>query len=435
MTSNFKALNQQHKWLAPVLILVVAILIITALMATKPHPPKKETSEKAWLVSTEHIEFSAESPHIALLGHVESPFSSNLSAAINADVLQVPIRDGQYVEKGQILITLDAREIELLVTQRQADVDELNALIIAENNRFKFDKDSLLEEQQLLKIAIQGVQRQLKLQNSQLGSQEKVDQAETLRAQKALSLNARKLNIADHSSRLVQLNARLNRAKSLLNNAIIDLERAFITAPFSGIITSINVASGERVQSGQVLLSLYDHENMEIRAQLPNRYVSLVKTSLAQGELINAYTESYGNIHPLHLKRLSGQANQGTGGIDALFNPPLPAESLSNDITLSAPMPSTLVLNSTLKVHVVLPPINNVITLPLSAVYGSDRIYRIEEGRLNAINIKILGKQFSGSNKQDRVIIQSNLLKNGDVIATTQLPNAITGLKVIEREL
>jgi len=435
MISNFKTLNQQHKWLLPTLILVIAALIIAALIATKPQPPKKESTEKSWLVSSEHLKFTSVSPNISLLGHVESPFDSTLSAAINSDVLSVPVRDGQSVLQGQVLITLDAREITLLVAQRQADLAELKAQIIAENNRFKSDKSSLDEEQRLLDIAAQSVKRQLKLQKSQLGSQERVDLAETLRAQKSLSLNDRKLNVADHPSRLNQLKARIIRAQTLLNDAEIDAERTQIIAPFDGVITAVTVAPGERVQIGQSLISLYDRKNIEVRAQLPNRYVSLVKGSLAQGQLIQAHTESYGNTSQLKLERLSGQANQGTGGIDALFTPTNEAEIHPSEQQTTGSPSSTLILNSTLKIQVTLPPLQNVATLPLSAIYGSNRVYRIEDERLQSIDVTILGKQLSTTDAKDRVIIQSEALRNGDTIATTQLPNAISGLKVIEREL
>jgi len=421
--SSFNTLNQKHKWLLPLIILVVAGLIITALIATKPTPPKKEITEKAWLVSSEHLQFASASPYITLLGHVESPFDSTLSAAISSDVLAVPIRDGQFVEKGQVLITLDAREINLFVSQRRADVKELKAQINAEANRFEMDKVSLNEEQRLLDIAIQGVKRQAKLKASKLVAQERYDNAESQRAQQALSLNARKLNIADHPSRLNQLKARLVRAQTTLSDALIDAERALITAPFDGVITAVNISPGERVQIGQSLISLYDRENIEVRAQIPDRYISLIKTTLSKQATIHALTTSYGKTSKLKLERLSGQANRGTGGIDALFTPLQRPEKHDSD----------LILSSTLKIQVTLPPLENVVTLPLSAIYGSNRIYRIENGRLQSIDVDILGKQLSNKGEQDRVIIRSKVLKNGDAIATTQLPNAISGLKINER--
>jgi len=418
--ATFKNLHQKHKWFLPLIILLVAGLVISALVATKPAPPKKETKEKEWLVSIEHIELGTASPQINLLGHVESPFDSTLSAAIVADVLSVPVRDGQTVKKGDVLIVLDAREINLTVSQRQADVRELQAQIISETNRFESDKRSLEEEQRLLDIAVQGVGRQAKLKASNLVAQERFDNAESQRAQQALSLNARKLNIADHPSRLNQLKARLTRAKTSLNDALIDADRAQVKAPFDGVITAVSIAPGERVQMGQALVSLYDRNNMEVRSQIPDRHVSLIQSSLKKGVEIKAYANSYGQTTALQLKRLSGQANLKSGGIDAIFTP----EKLDHD----------LLLNNSLQVQVDLPSLNNTFTLPLSAIYGTNRVYRVEEGRLQSINVDILGKQFSVKQSQDRVIIRSKVLKERDTITTTQLPSAISGLKVKVRD-
>ncbi len=429
----FKTLHQKHKWFLPLVILGIAALIITLLKLTEPTPPKKETTEKEWLVQTEALHLGEASPQIHLLGHVESPFNSMLSAAISADVINVPVRDGQFVLQGDTLITLDTREINLLIIQKQADVTELEAQMLSENNRYESDIASLHEEQRLLVIAEQGVKRQAKLQASKLIAQERYDSAESQRAQQALSLNARKLNIADHPSRLNQLKARLARAKTALNDALIDRERTLIKAPFDGVITLVSVAPGERVQVGQALVSLYDRSNMEVRAQIPDRYVSLVRASLAEGTSIKAFSESYGEINTLELQRLSGQANEKTGGVDAVFTPMDSDENkVSNTFTLTAPT-SNLVLNSSLQIQVNLPALKGVATLPLSAIYGSDRVYRIEDGRIQSYTVSILGKQFSLETGLDRVIIQSKLLNEGDIITTTQLPNAISGLKVKPR--
>jgi len=431
--ASVKSLHQKHKWFLPLVILGIAALIITLLNVTKPTPPKKETTEKEWLVETEALHLGDASPQIHLLGHVESPFNSMLSAAISADVIDVPVRDGQFVHKGDILITLDAREINLLITQKQADVTELEAQVLSENNRYESDTASLHEEQRLLVIAEQGVKRQAKLQASKLIAQERYDSAESQRAQQALSLNARKLNIADHPSRLNQLKARLARAKTSLNDALIDRERTLIKAPFDGVITLVSVAPGERVQVGQALVSLYDRSNMEVRAQVPDRYVSLIRTSLAEGSSIKALSESYGKISTLELQRLSGQANQKTGGVDAIFTPLNSDDKSTTSTSLLTAPSSDLILNSSLQIQVDLPALNNVATLPLSAIYGSNRVYRIEDGRIQSYTVTILGKQLSLKTGLDRVIIQSDILNEGDIITTTQLPNAISGLKVKPR--
>ena len=413
--TDLKTASQRSRWLLPLVILGVALLVVALLMLTKPAPPKTDAKEKEWLVAIENIKFDDASPQIELLGNVESPFDSTLSAAVSADVIEVPVREGMIVAKGDLLIQLDEREIGLLIKQHQANVAELQAQVIAENNRFRSDTDALVEEQKLLSIAIQAVERQARLKKSNLVAQERYDSAESIRAQKALSVNARKLNIADHPSRLTQLQARLARATTALNDALIDEERARIEAPFDGLVTKVSVAPGETVQIGQSLLSLYDNQNMEVRAQIPDRYVSLIKNALKDNRVIEATSESYGRNIQLYLKRLSGRANRGYGGVDALF---IPVDAQAG-----------LVLNSTLRIDVNLPSLPKVVTLPLSSIYSSHRIYRVENGRIQSLDIDILGKQFAKSG-QDRVIISSGSLNEGDAIVTTQLPNAISGLKV-----
>lgn len=417
---KLKQLHQQYAWFTPLAIIVMTLLIVSFMVSTKPTPPKQATPEKEWLVETETLQFKTAVPQLNLLGEVANPFDSILSAGIVADVSEVPVRQGMRVQKGDVLIRLDDQEINLTLKQRQADVAELKAQIVSEKNRYATDQASLEEEQRLLTIAENAVKRQASLKASNLVAQERYDQAESQRAQTALSVNARKLQLADHPSRLAQLNARLTRAETLLNDAMLDAQRAQIKAPFDGIITAVNVSPGERVQIGQALVSLYDINSMELHAQIPDRHVAGIKQALAAGEIIYAQTTRFGNTYPLALQRLAGQVKTGSGGINAIFLP----TSSEHDF----------VLNTTIEILVNLPGIEDSVSLPLSALYGGNRIYRIEDGRLQSIDVQVIGKELDPDGKQDRAIIQSKLLKAGDVIATTQLPNAISGLKVKARE-
>lgn len=407
------------KWKWPAIFVGVAIFIIALLAATKPTPPKSEVSEKEWLVSADTLAFSNISPELELLGVVQSPFVSDLSAAISADVAEVPVREGNFVLKDQILIELDQRDIDLTIAQREADVSDLQAQITNEQNRFEADKAALAQEKSLMAIAKKSVQRQAKLQKANLVAQERYDQAASEQARNSLAVTSRELAIKDHPSRLAQLRARLARAQTALNDAKLDAERSHIRAPFDGVVTEVNVAPGERVQIGQVLLKMYDQTRMEVRAQVPDRFVTPIQQALSQHQSIKALTNNYGVASGLELSRLSGAANRGAGGIDALF--------------VQSDLDTTLILNSTLKLQVVLPALENVTSLPVSSIYGTNRVYRVEEGRIRSLNVDILGRQFSNDGP-DRVLIQGEDIQPGDQIITTQLPNAISGLKVKVRE-
>ena len=75
-----------------------------------------------------------------------------------------------------------------------------------------------------------------------------------------------------------------------------------------------------------------------------------------------------------------------------------------------------------------LPSIENVFSLPVSSIYGSNRIYRVEDERLAAVKVEKLGSQYINDNQF--VLVRSEKLKAGDEIITTQLPHAVSGLKV-----
>ncbi|TNC81714.1 MAG: RND transporter [Oleiphilus sp.] len=404
-----------RKWKLPLIIALVAAGVIFVLTATKPSPPKAETTEKAWLVDAEALKFSAHHPTLSLLGTVSSPFEAELTAIIQADVLSVPVREGDRVSQGQVLLSLDKQDVQSRVTQREADLQELEAQMLAENNRYQSDQKLLKEESKLLQVARDAFARQQRLKSSNLVAQERLEQAESQVAQNALAVTARQQAIDDHPNRVRQLEAKISRAKALLADAQREMKRSDIRAPFDGVVTSVLVAPGERVQVGQLLVGVYDLDQSEVRSQIPDKYLSIIRKALNEGQKILANAVYQGMAVEFELARLAGQTNLGAGGVDAFFIPVSSREPF--------------ILNTTVRLNTRLPALENTFTLPVSALYGTDRIYRVEEGRIYAETTTVLGtlKDLEG---RTRIIADSAGFREGDLIITTQLPNAISGLKV-----
>ena len=67
--------------------------------------------------------------------------------------------------------------------------------------------------------------------------------------------------------------------------------------------------------------------------------------------------------------------------------------------------------------------------LPYEAIYGTDRIYRLEGERMRTLQVERVGEQ-RGLDGSARVLVRSPELKAGDEIVITQLPNAMDGLRV-----
>jgi len=401
--------------LLPVAIVLIAIAVFMGLKQSKPEKTVIKKPEKVWRVTTVPISFQQISPEITLYGRIETPRKSTLKSALDADVLATSVLEGSEVNLGQLLIKLDDKDVALLLEQRDADLAEINALIDSEKERFKRDQGLLEQETQLLTLADKAVARSKKLEQSRLASQSTLDDALANKQRQMLTLKRLNYDIAEHPARVAQLNARKKRAQALLQQAEINFQRSNITAPFSGRISNLNVAVGDRIRPGDALLSLYDLENLEVRAQIPGRYISQVHQMMNQGKTLVATSYVDEQELSLRLERLSGEVKLDSGGIDGLFS-----------IDANKKM---LALGSFVELKLRLAQQDKVVALPFNALYGLNHVYRLNEGYLESVEIERIGEYTTASGAK-QLLLRGETLVEGDQIISTQLPNAITGLRV-----
>ena len=202
----------------------------------------------------------------------------------------------------------------------------------------------------------------------------------------------------------------------MLSQAQLDVDRAFIKAPFNGRIANLSVSLGDRVRVGDNLLSIYDLDHLEVRAQIPGRYLKQIRDDLANGKTLKAVSVLDGRVLTFELNRLSGETRQDSGGVDGLF-------SLVKD------QKSTLALGTFIELSLTLGTQDNVIVMPFNALYGLNRVYRIKDGYLEVVKISRVG-EYEDSDGQTQLLIRGDNLNEGDRVVSTQLPNAITGLRV-----
>jgi len=397
----------------PVLILILAVAVFFTLKFSKEDKPPFEQVERVWQVEVMPVSLQSISPEVTLYGRVETPRKAMLNAALNADVLNVNALEGDYVEKGQLIIQLDDTDALLILAHRQADLAEINVLISSEQARFKRDKTLLVNEQELLKLTENAVDRARKLEKSRLASKATLDDSLAARQRQLLSLQRLEHDVAEHPARLAGLKARQSRAKALLSQAEVDLSRAQVKAPFSGRIAKRYISTGDRVRSGDNLLTLYDLDRLEVRAQIPARYIDQVRNNIAQGKQQSATTQINGKTITLLLSRLSGEVRLDSGGVDALF------QVQDKGLTLG----SFVELNLQLSVQ------DNVVAIPFNALYGLSRVYQVDKGYLHLVDVQRVG-EFKNKHGDNRILIRSDALKNDDLLLSTQLPNAMTGLRV-----
>ncbi len=401
--------------LLPLLILAVGGAGLALLVATKPKSQAAPRIESVWTVAVTEASLRSIRPTLTLYGRIETPRRSRLKAAIEAEVSEVPVKEGERITADQLLVRLDDRETAALLAQREADVRDAEASIASEESRYRNNLKALVREKELLELAQAEVKRALDLVRKGLGSESQRDTAQQNLVRQRLAVESREQSIADHANRRAQVAARLARAKAQLEIAKLDHQRTHIVAPFAGRIARVAVSAGDRVRPGDTIAELYDTVALETRAQIPDTYLGVVRRALDLGEKLPAISRVDGRVIELYLDRLAAEVTKGSGGVDALFRLQESADWLA--------------IGRFITLELTLPPQSNIVALPREALYGRSLLYRVSDGRLDPLEIERVGSRVTSGGTEE-ILVTSPEIREGDPIVTTQLPNAIEGLRV-----
>ena len=397
----------------PLLIIIVGGLLITLLVVFKPSAEIRPTGNLNPLVKTLMAEPAAHSPMITLYGRVESPRESNLAATVNAYVDSVPVEEGDMVTKGQVLVELEDSDVRRVYEQRQAEVADMEAQIASEKERYQNDLASLEVEKKLLALSKKSADRYEKLVAKNVGSDLNRDEALQLAQKQELSLYNRQYAVKDHPNRLKRLNAQLQKLTAFRDQAATDLARTKITAPFNGRVIQLKASPGNRVHPGDIVATVYDTSHIEVRAQIPSRYLAPINRALNSGQPLNATLMVGGDEINLKLERLAGAIGMGQGGVDGLF-------SIDNE--------DRVILGRAGEVILFLPPVADALALPPTAIYGQQRVYAVQDERLKTIMIERLGEVLMENGERWQLV--KGDIAPGTQILTAQLPDAVGGLAV-----
>lgn len=397
----------------PLLILSVGFAAFKFLKDTKPEQEPPAVQERVWRVEVEPVEPKSLAPEMSLYGRVETPDLLKVAASSRARIAEVPVRDGDLVTSGQLLVRLDERDFLPGIHQAEAAVAELQAQVLSEKNRFESDRKSLEQEQALLAIASDGLERAQRLTKQRVGSETDLDRAEETLARQSLAVSSRQLSIDDHPARLRALEAKLLSARARLEDIERDFERATVKAPFDGVVSGVEVTVGDQVKQDAVLLRFYALGGLEVRARIPAPYQAEMQAALIAGMALAASAD-VGGVHiPLRLDRVAGEARPS--GVDGFFV----VESSSH----------LLRLGQMVSLQLARPQRADAVAVPFQAVYGGSRIYKLVDGRMRGVQVESLGGVNDG-NGSERLLVRSAELSAGDQLVVTHMPNAIDGLRV-----
>lgn len=205
----------------------------------------------------------------------------NISPRVSGTVTAVKVNDNQSVKVGDLLVTIDPRDLEVQVAQAeanyaaaqaQAKAAEADLELTRVNSTAAIDQAEagLRAAEAEAARAAADVVRYRSLFAKQEISRQLLDQAITTARSAAAARdqarsrlrNARSAptQIAQADAALKTRNAQINQAKAALDQAKLNLSYATIVAPADGKVTKKNIQVGQQVAPGAQLLAIVQNQ-------------------------------------------------------------------------------------------------------------------------------------------------------------------------------
>ena len=267
---------------------------------------------------------------------VQAPHRVELGAQLTGTVRQVRVEEGQSVEAGQLLLSLESSEAQANWQAAELAVQQAEARL-----------------RQLLEVqapAARETERQAQANLAQIRAQH-ARQTDLFRqgfiGQAALDEASRALQVAEAQARAATLQrqsgdpqgADLALARSTLAQARASalaaqarLEYMSLKAPVAGVIVNRSVEPGQVVQAGKVLLLLAPGGASELVAQIDERNLGLLQAGQPALASADAYAEQR---FEARVSEISPGVDAQRGSVEVKLAVPKPPAYLRQDMTVS----------------------------------------------------------------------------------------------------
>ncbi|MDP3537868.1 MAG: efflux RND transporter periplasmic adaptor subunit [Azonexus sp.] len=269
-------------------------------------------------------------------GKVRSPQRVELASQITGRVVQIPVREGNKVEPGDLLIQLDDTEWRAAVAQAKASLAQSEtrltqmkqlSLPLAQQSQRQAEANLTQARQHFERtrdLAAKGFYSKTQLDDAQRNlaiaeSQSQATQLQTLSAQSGGS-----------DFRLAQ--SAIDQARASLEVAQSRLAYATIKAPLAGTVLTRSTEPGDTVQPGKVLMTLSPAGDTEMIVQIDEKNLRL----LSLGQKAMASADAYPDQRfAAEITFISPAVDPLRGSVEIRLRVPSPPDYLRQEMTIS----------------------------------------------------------------------------------------------------
>ena len=229
----------------------------------------------------------------------------DVKSPVGGSISQIHFKDGEVVEKGQLLATFDTRQAfedkKTYTSLIQIEQDQLKTRL----NSYQSQKNSLSSQTEVYKqrlatkslivsemkklVDIGGFQRIQYLQNKDqiLEIQEQINEIEE---------RINRINLEIENTRLQSLKS-LDQMRNSLKRADLQLQYQNIIAPLSGVIFNPKVSVSSVVTAGESMLSIVSQSGLFAEVFVPNKDIGYISKGQDALVRVDAFPFSrYGEI-------------------------------------------------------------------------------------------------------------------------------------------
>ncbi len=273
---------------------------------------------------------------IVASGRVETPHRIDLGAQITANVVSVPVAEGQRVQRGDLLIELDSRELAAATRTAQAQLAQAEARL---RQLIEVQAPVAALAMRQAQVSMDNARSQWLRQND-LFRRGFIGQAALDEATKARDLAEAQWLAAVRQAESEQpsgSDAALARANLEAARTTLDATRtresyAHIAAPASGVLIARAVEPGEQVTPGRTLMTLSPEGATQLVVQVDEKNLRFLELGQAARASAEAYPE---RRFDARLVYINPGVNAQTGAVTAKLDVPQPPPELQQDMTVS----------------------------------------------------------------------------------------------------
>lgn len=380
-----------HQGFVSLVVVGLAFLVAAALRLTGPTVEKKEVETFYPLVEVMTAEKSEIPLIITAFGTVQADRELTVQTEVSGRIVEQSeqLVVGGFFQKGEVMLEIDPRDYEIIVEQEKAAVEKAEFEIQVEEGRQVIAK----REWELLDPSIK---------TSGFGK-----------------------DLALRKPHLREKQAALAAAKSRLAKAELDLRRTALLAPFDAIVLKEIVELGELVTTQKEIATIAATDRFRVQVSIPLHqleWITIPSGGFDEGSLAIVVQD----IGAGKVRVREGRVVRLVGDVDPKSRMARVFVTIDDPLGIKNPQfrHEPFLIGIYVRVEIKGPMLTDVFVIPREAVREGDQVWiKNDDDELEVRFVNVMHRRATA-------VIVDRGLEAGDQIIMSQLPDAISGMKL-----